>query len=68
MRTFAGVVIGFVAATIVALVIGNSGEPVTLRPCLTEDSSNCYWDADHRGNGLGTSFVDIDGKLYVYTP
>lgn len=35
--------------------------------CAAEDSHNCYWDAAHRGNGLGTSFVDIGGTV-VYLP
>lgn len=26
------------------------------RPCATEDSVNCYWDAHARGNGTGHSF------------
>lgn len=30
-------------------------------PCATEDSQNCTWDAAHRGNGLGSSFVTFDG-------
>lgn len=33
-------------------------------PCATEDSTNCYWDADLAGNGEGRSFVDIDGTAY----
>jgi hypothetical protein len=38
------------------------GEPVP--PCAEEDSTNCYWDAASRGNGVGRSFVDIDGEVY----
>jgi hypothetical protein len=30
-----------------------------LPPCEYEDSSLCYWDAQTRGNGLGTSFADL---------
>jgi len=30
-------------------------------PCATEDSSNCVWDAQARGNGVGQSFVDWNG-------
>ena len=26
------------------------------RPCKTEDSVNCYWNAQRMGNGLGRSF------------
>lgn len=37
--------------------------PQDLPPCPTEDSGrNCFWDAEHRGNGQGRSFwVDGDG-------
>lgn len=35
-----------------------------LPPCATEDSTNCYWDADTMGNGEGLSFIDIDGTVY----
>ena len=37
---------------------------ITLVPCQTEDSENCYWDAARMGNGDGTSFVTIDGTVY----
>jgi hypothetical protein len=31
---------------------------VTLPPCAQEDSTGpCVWDARHRGNGVGRSFV-----------
>lgn len=32
-------------------------------PCQTEDSSNCYWNAQTMGNGNGRSFIDINGYL-----
>lgn len=35
-----------------------------LPPCVTEDSTDCYWDADVMGNGYGRSFVDIGGTAY----
>jgi len=37
-----------------------------LPPCEEEDSDNCYWDADTRGNGEGHSFEVRDG-VYTYT-
>lgn len=37
---------------------------VVLTECVTEDSDNCFWDADTMGNGKGTSFVVIDGVTY----
>lgn len=35
--------------------------PGTLPPCVTEDSDDCYWDGDTRGNRSGLSFYTIDG-------
>lgn len=32
--------------------------------CITEDSHNCYWDANVQGNGQGNSFLDINGTAY----
>lgn len=39
-------------------------------PCLAEDGStqrSCVWDARHRGNGEGRSFVKV-GKRYTTVP
>lgn len=36
----------------------------TIPPCETEDSNNCYWDAETRGNGQGRSFITWDGVTY----
>ena len=36
---------------------------LALPPCATEDSTNCHWDAQTRGNGQGVSFVDLGGML-----
>lgn len=34
--------------------------------CATEDSSNCHWGALEQGNGIGHSFIDLNGKvIYV---
>lgn len=40
------------------------GSSTNLAPCPTEDSDNCFWDADAQGNGEGRSFVTIDGHVY----
>lgn len=32
--------------------------------CITEDSTNCYWNAATMGNGTGNSFLDINGIAY----
>ena len=37
-----------------------------LRPCRYEDSRNCFWDASSRGNGVGNSFIDLNGKVYYF--
>lgn len=37
---------------------------MVLEPCEYEDSMNCYWNAQEQGNGVGTSFIDIDGTAY----
>lgn len=39
----------------------------TLVRCAEEDSRNCYWNAAHRGNGRGRSFIDVHGRAY-YLP
>lgn len=35
-----------------------------LPACESETSTNCYWDASEHGNGLGSSFIDVGGKVY----
>lgn len=37
---------------------------IQLPPCATEDSGDCYWQADQSGNQIGASFVVIDGITY----
>lgn len=49
---------------IVAFAIQSTDEP--LPACATEDSTNCVWDAERSGNGQGTSFVDLNGVVYVH--
>lgn len=34
-----------------------------LPACPTEDSDNCYWDAQTMGDGHGDSFTVIDGEV-----
>ncbi len=38
--------------------------PENLVACEFEDSTNCVWNAHEQGNGIGESFVDIDGTAY----
>lgn len=43
------------------------GATIMLPPCADEDAggvSDCYWDAQLRGNGQGTSFAVIRGVTY----
>jgi hypothetical protein len=35
-------------------------------PCLTEDSTWCYWDASTQGNGQGVSFVTLSEGDTIY--
>lgn len=39
-----------------------------LPPCKVEDSPDCYWHGQKMGNGLGRSFVDVDGLLFEWVP
>jgi len=70
--------IDLIACAFLVLVIGivigcfwQSAEPIPQHPvrefpetpCVTEDSTNCFWDATIHGNGLGRSFYDIDGEV-----
>lgn len=32
--------------------------------CVTEDDTNCHWNAQTMGNGLGTSFYDVGGVVF----
>ena len=35
--------------------------------CEFEDSTNCFWNAQVQGNGIGESFVDVNGVAYYAT-
>jgi hypothetical protein len=39
----------------------------TTRPCKTEDSVNCFWDARTQGNGRGHSFIvrQVPGRAHM---
>lgn len=55
-------------ALVALLFVGLSPVSATLPPCESEDSINCYWDAQTMGNGQGSSFVNIDGQITYTTP
>lgn len=46
--------------TVSQAVVSDTG----LTACEYEDSTDCFWDAEVRGNGSGDSFVDIAGTAY----
>ena len=55
--------IGFIAGIllVIALTSANGVTPESVQnsipPCATEDSDNCYWDAQTMGNGAGHDSV-----------
>jgi hypothetical protein len=56
------------AFVIAAFLLGQHSQPKPLAPslpqCQTEDSVNCYWDAQHQGNHQGQSFVNLNGHTW----
>lgn len=47
----------WVASWIAPEPVISEGPP--LEPCPTEDSTQCYWDADTMGNGRGNDLVTV---------
>ena len=43
-------------------------DPHNWEPCPTEDSTNCYWDAQTQGNGEGQSFIAFNDDVIIYLP
>jgi|SRR5215217_7303172 len=39
-------------------------EEAAIPPCEFEDSENCYWNANKRGNGGGDSFIAWNDNIY----
>lgn len=52
----------------VVFTSADAASPSRWRACPTEDSGrHCVWDARHRGNGLGHSFIrKWDGETTVW--
>jgi hypothetical protein len=49
-------------------IVPDAPQSSSLIPCATEDSDNCWWDAQNMGNGTGTSFEVRDGVVtYIET-
>lgn len=42
----------------------NDGSAYRFRPCKSDDSVGCFWNADVRGNEFGYSFINLDGHTY----
>lgn len=54
-----------VAAMAVGIAAGAVVTVAVVAQCPTEDSRNCYWNARTQGNGVGQSFVDINGNAVM---
>lgn len=50
-----------------AVLLGLAFGVGMMPPCVTEDSTGCYWNAQTMGNGEGRSFVAL-GELVIYLP
>jgi hypothetical protein len=55
-----GLLSPFIAHTVLA-EISHPPKGVKMPACEEEDSRNCYWNAATMGNGMGRSFVDVNG-------
>jgi len=51
----------------IAVLLGLALGVGMMPPCVTEDSTGCYWSAGSMGNGEGRSFVAL-GELVIYLP
>jgi len=47
-----------------AYAIEHNGTMLILSPCPTEDSDNCAWDAEWRGDGTGQSFYVVNDEVF----
>ena len=56
-------VIAAMMAGLVWIAVEADNRTEGLPACATEDSDNCYWDAEVQGNGEGQSFIVIDGEV-----
>jgi hypothetical protein len=56
-------------ATIVILAalgmaFGSTSGGDSLKPCKSEDSTHCYWDAEKNGNHKGSDFIVHEGRTF----
>lgn len=54
---------GTTIATALPTEQASAGRHSIATVCKYEDSRNCVWDAKHRGNGKGRSFINRNGKV-----
>lgn len=57
-----------IALVLVFVLVGSVSDFKTPldTPCLTEDSTWCYWNAQTMGNGQGRSFIAITEQFVIY--
>lgn len=55
-----------VTLALVGVCLSSNAELEHIRPCPTEDSVGCYWDAQVQGNGLGRSFTVTEDGAVTY--
>lgn len=53
-----------IAGTDWTYVLLRDGSEWLATPCPEEDSRNCWWNAAKRGNGEGTSFLNLHGHYH----
>lgn len=66
---YIAVMLGFILLGVLGLLLtpAQPGIGAEMPACQTEDSDNCYWNAELRGNGAGRSFYVQDGTV-TYLP
>ena len=69
MKYIIGFLFGIMLVIFVTSLNGHTVESVqySIPPCVTEDSNNCYWDAQTMGNGGGTDSVVLDINMQLPT-
>lgn len=56
-----------IASLAVLAALATGGYATLSRPCATEDSVNCTWDASTRGDHTGRSFTTVGTDRYSVT-
>lgn len=63
MKKFIAILALAAAASLIQVQSADAGRRSIATVCKYEDSRNCVWDARHRGNGEGRSFINRNGKI-----